>query len=110
MSNMNCNTVVKQTAELAVLQKVWHLQDRAELQAARRLQGQGRVAGLSKLLAESTQQLTALGVVEGQATELVIEESTHSLWCLSHKEAGLDIDVQQLIPAAEEKRKNGKER
>lgn len=96
---------MKQTVELAVLQKVWHLQDHADLQAARPLQGQGRVARLSKSLAESAQQLTTLGVVEGQATEPVIEKSTHSLWRLSHKEAGLNVDVQQLIPAAEEKRK-----
>lgn len=100
---------MKQTEELAVLQKVWHLQDHADLQAAWHLQGQGRVAWLSKLLAESAQQLTALGVVEGQATELVIEKRAHSLWRLSHKEAGLDLDVQQLIPAAEQKRKNRKE-
>lgn len=95
---------MQQSAELAVLQKVWHLQDHADLQAARHLQGQGGVARLSKALAESTQQLTAVGVVEGQATQLVIQKSTHSLWRLSHKEAGLNVDVQQVIPAAEEKK------
>lgn len=98
---------MKQTAELTALQKVWHLQEHADLQAARHLQAQGRVAWLSKLLAESAQQLTALGVVEGQAAKLVIEKSSHPLRRLGHKEAGLDVDVQQLIPAAEEKTKNG---
>lgn len=95
---------MKQTAELAVLNKVWHLQDHADLQAARHLQGQRGVARLSESLAESAQQLTALGVVERQVAVLVIEKGAHSLGRLGREQAGLNVDVQQLIPAAEDER------
>lgn len=64
MSNLNCKQCEKQTAELAVFSKLRHLQHHADLQAAQHLQSQSWVARLGESLAESSQQLTTLGVVE----------------------------------------------
>lgn len=52
MSNVNCKQYVRQIAELAVFGKLWHLHHHADLQAARHLQGQSRVARLCEALAE----------------------------------------------------------
>lgn len=104
------NTAVKPPAELAALSEVRHLQGHADLQAARHLQGQGGVARLSKPLAQSAQQLTASGVVERQAAELVIQEGAHPLGRLRHQQAGLNAGVQQLVPAAGRRRRSGEGR
>ena len=55
---------MRQVEELAVLGKLWHLWHHADLQVAGHLQSQSRVAHLGEALAEGTQQLTALGIVE----------------------------------------------
>lgn len=55
---------MRQVAELAVFGKLRHLRHHADLQTARHLQSQSRVAQLSEALAEGTQQLTTLGIVE----------------------------------------------
>lgn len=50
---MNCKQCVKQIAELAVFGKRRHLQHHADLQAARHLQSQSRMARLGESLAET---------------------------------------------------------
>lgn len=64
MSNMNRKQHMKQVAELAVVGKFWHLRNHADLQTAWHLQGHSRVARLGESLAESSQQLTTLAIVE----------------------------------------------
>lgn len=86
-------------AELAVPCELRRLQHHADLQTAGRLQGQSRVALVGEALAEGSQQLTTVGVVERQTAELVVQESAHSLRHLNHKHTGLDVVVQQLIRA-----------
>lgn len=97
---MNCKQCLRQIAELAVLGKLRHLRRHADLQAARHLQAQSRVAGLGEALGEGANQLTALGVVERQSAELVVQEGAHPLRHLDHKHTGLDVIVEQLKPAA----------
>lgn len=97
---MNCKQRTRLEAELAVCGELGHVQHGADLQAARPLQGQGRVARLGEALAERAQQRPTVGVVEGQTSRLVIQERPHSLGHLNHKHAGLDAVVQQLIGAA----------
>lgn len=81
-------------AELGVFGELWYLQNRAQLQAARLLQGQHRMAGLAETLPERPQQLPAVGVVEGQTTEVMIQEDGHPLGRLGHKHAGLNVTVE----------------
>ncbi len=105
MSNTNCEQCVRQRAKLAVFGKLRHLQHHADLQAARHLQGQSRVAWLGEALAESAYQPSTLSIVERKKTKLVIQESSHSLRHLNHKHTGLNIVVEQLIPAAGQTRR-----
>lgn len=89
-------------AELCVSGEVRHLRHHADRQAARHLQRQDRVARLCQVLAKGTQQLAALCIVESKTAALVVEESSHPLRHLRHKDAGANVPVQQLVPAAGE--------
>lgn len=86
--------VSEEMSALAVLCKLWQLWHHPNLQAAWLLQGQSRVAGLAEALGEGTQQLAATGIVKRQTAQLVIQQGSNSLRCLSHKNGGLNAIVQ----------------
>ena len=83
---------------LAVLGKLRHLLHHAEAQAARLLIAQHGVAWQGEGMGEGPQKLASLGVVEGQALVLIVQESAHTLGHLHHKHIGLDSGVEQLKP------------
>lgn len=89
-------------AELCASGELRHLRHHADRQAARHLQRQDRVARPRQVLAKGTQQLAAPCVVESKTAALVVEESSHPLRHLRHKDAGANVPVQQLVPAAGE--------
>lgn len=81
-------------SEQAVLCKLGYFRHHADLQAAWLIQGQSRAAGLAAALREGTQQLAAVGVVERQTSQLVVQEGSHSLGTLSDKHGGLNVAVE----------------
>lgn len=87
-------------AESGVFDKLWYLQHHADLQAARLIQGQHRVAGLGEPLPERPQQPSTVRTVEGQTSQTVVQEDAHSLRCLCHEHTGLNVTVEHLKPAA----------
>lgn len=102
-SSVNFFFRVRSVAGLAVFCKLGQLLHHAQLQAARLLQPQSRVAGLGEALPEGTQQPAACSVVERQTAVLIVQEGSHSLRRIRHKHRGLNAIVKQQIPAAGEK-------
>ena len=83
---------------LAVLGELRHLQRHAEAQAAQLLNAQHGVAWQGEGMGEGPQELASLGIVEGQALVLIVQESAHTLGHLHHKHISLDTGVEQLKP------------
>lgn len=91
-----------------VFDKLWYLLHHADLQAARLIQSQHRVAGPGEPLPECPQQTTTVRIVEGQTPETVVQEDAHSLRGLSHEHTGLNGPVEHLEPTAAQKQEDSK--
>lgn len=83
-----------------MLNKLRHLHGHFQLQIPRLLQDKHRVAGLSKFVLKTAQNLAALSIEEEEATLAVVQQGTDPRRDVRHKDIRLHTLMKKLKPAA----------